>query len=35
VKTDFYGFDLERRAVSWLKRLGGGASRQQPKIAED
>jgi radical SAM superfamily enzyme YgiQ (UPF0313 family) len=35
VKTDFYGFDLERRAASWLKRLGGRGDRQQPRIAED
>jgi radical SAM superfamily enzyme YgiQ (UPF0313 family) len=34
-KTDFYGFDLERRAVSLAKRFLTGVDRQQPMIAED
>jgi radical SAM superfamily enzyme YgiQ (UPF0313 family) len=34
-KANFYRFDVERRAVSWLKRLRSGIDRQQPMIAED
>lgn len=34
-KRDFYGFDVERRAVELLKRLRGRGARQQPGIAED
>lgn len=33
-RRDFYGFDVERRAVDLLKRLRTGMSRQQPGIAE-
>jgi anaerobic magnesium-protoporphyrin IX monomethyl ester cyclase len=36
VKTGFYSFDLERRAVEAVKRVRSGfAPRQQPPIAED
>jgi radical SAM superfamily enzyme YgiQ (UPF0313 family) len=35
VKTNFYRFDVERRAVDLLKRLRHGLARQQPMIAED
>jgi anaerobic magnesium-protoporphyrin IX monomethyl ester cyclase len=35
VKTGFYGFDLERRAVDAWKRFRQGHDRQQPPIAED
>jgi anaerobic magnesium-protoporphyrin IX monomethyl ester cyclase len=34
-RRDFYAFDLERRAVSWMKRLATGTERQQPPMAED
>ena len=34
-RRDFYGFDVERRAVSWMKRLATGSDRQQPPMAED
>lgn len=34
-KTNFYSFDLERRAVDWSKRVRTGRDRQQPRIAED
>jgi radical SAM superfamily enzyme YgiQ (UPF0313 family) len=34
-KTNFYGFDFERRMVDLSKRLRTGHSRQQPPIAED
>ncbi|MGH9884815.1 MAG: B12-binding domain-containing radical SAM protein [bacterium] len=34
-RRDFYGFDLERRAVSWMKRLATGTEREQPPMAED
>jgi anaerobic magnesium-protoporphyrin IX monomethyl ester cyclase len=33
-ERDFYGFDVERRAVDLWKRLRTGTSRQQPGIAE-
>lgn len=35
VKTDFYRFDVERRAVDLVKRIRTGIDRQQPMIAED
>lgn len=35
VRADFYGFDIERRAVSAAKRFLTGIDRQQPMIAED
>ncbi len=35
VKTNFYRFDLERRAVDFMKRARTGIDRQQPAIAED
>jgi radical SAM superfamily enzyme YgiQ (UPF0313 family) len=35
VKSNFYRFDVERRAVDLLKRLRSGIDRQQPPIAED
>jgi radical SAM superfamily enzyme YgiQ (UPF0313 family) len=34
-KTNFYAFDVERRAVELVKRLRTGVDRQQPQIAED
>jgi radical SAM superfamily enzyme YgiQ (UPF0313 family) len=34
-RADFYGFDVERRAVDWVKRLRTGIDRQQPRMAED
>jgi hypothetical protein len=34
-KTNFYGFDFERRAVDWSKRVRTGKARQQPAMAED
>ncbi len=35
VKTNFYRFDVERRAVDLVKRIRTGIDRQQPMIAED
>jgi radical SAM superfamily enzyme YgiQ (UPF0313 family) len=35
VKSNFYRFDVERRAVDLVKRLRSGVDRQQPMIAED
>jgi radical SAM superfamily enzyme YgiQ (UPF0313 family) len=35
VASDFYAWDLERRAVDLFKRLRTGVDRQQPMIAED
>ena len=35
VRTGFYRFDLERRAVDAWKRVRSGIDRQQPMIAED
>jgi anaerobic magnesium-protoporphyrin IX monomethyl ester cyclase len=34
-RRDFYGFDVERRAVDLWKRLRTGMARQQPGIAEE
>jgi radical SAM superfamily enzyme YgiQ (UPF0313 family) len=34
-KTNFFAFDVERRAVDWSKRVRTGRARQQPRIAED
>jgi hypothetical protein len=34
-RSNYYGFDLERRAVDLVKRVRGGPMRQQPMIAED
>jgi hypothetical protein len=34
-RHDFYGLDLERRAVGWMKRLSAGGDRQQPPMAEN
>jgi radical SAM superfamily enzyme YgiQ (UPF0313 family) len=34
-RADFYGLDLERRAVEMAKRIRSGAVRVQPPIAED
>ena len=34
-RRDFYGLDVERRAVDLWKRVRAGSARQQPGIAED
>jgi hypothetical protein len=34
-ERDFYGFDIERRAVDLMKKWKNGSARQQPMIAED
>lgn len=34
-RWDFYGLDVERRAVDLWKRVRAGSARQQPGIAED
>jgi hypothetical protein len=34
-RRDFYGFDIERRAVDLLKKWRNGMARQQPPMAED
>jgi radical SAM superfamily enzyme YgiQ (UPF0313 family) len=34
-ERDFYGFDIERRAVDLLKKWTQGSARQQPRMAED
>jgi anaerobic magnesium-protoporphyrin IX monomethyl ester cyclase len=35
VRTDYYRFDVERRAVGLFKRIAAGIDRQQPAVAED
>jgi hypothetical protein len=34
-RRDFYGLDVERRAVDLWKSFRAGSARQQPGIAED